>query len=140
MTDEVAEKRRQQRKLYREANREHVLAYAREYYKRNKETILARCKEWRAANPERVRENRKKWESDNREKRREINKRWFKTPTGKAALARNKKKRMQKLGQSIGASRLVHCFSCRSVYGLEDAVHRGWKLIGRHGCLCDLCQ
>ena len=95
---------------------------------------------WRIANPERRRAIDKKWRDNNREKKRAAVKRWFKTDAGKAATKRSNTKRMIRVADTVGASRLVHCFECRSVYALEDAVQRGWKLIGRHGCVCDLCQ
>lgn len=95
---------------------------------------------WREANRERVRAADKKWRENNRERKNEINKRYLKTAAGKAAQKRAKKNQMIKVAQSVAANRLVHCYDCGSVYALEDAVHRGWKLIGRHGCVCDLCQ
>lgn len=95
---------------------------------------------WREANVERRRAYDKQWRENNREKKRDINKRYCLTEAGKAAAKRSNTKRMIKIADSVGASRLVHCFDCQSVYALEDAVQRGWKLMGRRRCVCDLCQ
>jgi hypothetical protein len=31
------------------------------------------------------------------------------------------------------------CVECRSVYRSEDVIARGWRMIGLHSTLCDLC-
>jgi ferric-dicitrate binding protein FerR (iron transport regulator) len=95
---------------------------------------------WREANVERRRAYDKQWRENNREKKRDNNKRYSQSEAGKAAIKRSKKNQMLKLAATVGASCLVHCFQCGSVYALEDVVQRGWTLMGRRGCLCDLCQ
>jgi hypothetical protein len=114
-------------------------AYARKYYQLNRDKILARAKAWREANPERVVERKREWDRKNRERKNIANRNWFKTEKGIAARRRSKRSQMLKVAKSVNASRLVHCFTCCSIYALEDAVHRGWKLVGKHGCICDLC-
>lgn len=95
---------------------------------------------WREANVERRRAYNKQWRENNREKKRASDKRYWQSEAGKAAMKRSKTNLMLKVAATVGSSRLVHCFECRSVYALEDAVQRGWKLMGRRGCVCDLCQ
>lgn len=95
---------------------------------------------WREANVERRRAYVKQWRENNREKVKESQRRYCQTEAGKAAMKRAYTKLMLKVQATVGASRLVYCFECRSVYALEDAVQRGWRLMGRRGCVCDLCQ
>jgi len=32
------------------------------------------------------------------------------------------------------------CVECGSEYGVDKILERGWKTIGRYGCICDLCS
>ena len=89
--------------------------------------------------------------------------RWYRsTPAGKAAVAKwnqsaaYKKARSKYLatenGKALakeGAARRYSeqfplgsrkCVECGSQYHIPDILSRGWTLVGKFGCLCDLCR
>jgi hypothetical protein len=89
--------------------------------------------------------------------------RWYRsTPAGKAAVAKwnqsdaCKKVRSKYLstdkGKALarqGAARRYaeqfpdgsrKCVECNSQYHIPDILSRGWTLVGKFGCVCDLCR
>lgn len=32
------------------------------------------------------------------------------------------------------------CIECKSTYHTNDAIMRGYKMVGLWGCVCDLCE
>ena len=155
MTPEAVERQRERVKKWRENNPEKIRARWQKYYAANKKRILEKNRQWRAEHPEKLlvyrqkyhalnrdkdNERLRQWRKNNPDKAREMRLRYSKSEKGKLAKLRQRYKKDAQIGASVGSSKLVTCFGCRSVFALEDAAQRGWKFVGKYGCICDLCE
>ena len=129
MTDEAVEKRKsamsEAGRRWQAKNPNKVREYRQRYYALNKEALNAKSREWRKNNP-------------NADRR--ANARYKKSDKGKLTMLRGAYKKEAQIAAVVGATRLVSCYSCQGVFALEDAAQRGWKFVGKNGCICDLCE
>lgn len=98
--------------------------YSRWYYWKNR----GKLSEWR-----------KKYYEENKEKIIAINKRSRATPEGQKALKRYQASdKAKECGKRYRSKRV--CAFCGITYRLSDCKERGYKMIGRNKCVCDLCS
>ena len=100
------EKVAKQKKQWYEANRDRIIEQHKQYYEDNKEKSLERQKQYYEDNKEKVIEYNKQYYKDNKEKILERSKRYYQSPQGQAlAFNRHQRRRIKEEQQGIGITK-----------------------------------